>query len=434
MPDLDQIPAVIRILCVFVLILTAIRKNVSLGSAFIAGSLVLGALFGLGPSTMTRSMWLSLADPKTLSLAIVVSLILVLSHSMERAGQMGRLLDAFQGMLRHAGIDIIVFPALIGLLPMPGGAIFSAPMVKNIGEPRHFTGAQLSFVNYWFRHIWEYWWPLYPGVLLTTALAGLDLWTFILFLFPLSVAAFLAGYLPLGRLMRNSAGRPPSAGGAGWGLFVKELLPILIVIVFGLGLGVLLSTLTDPAAFTIAKETGLIIALVLAIAWVWRQNGFSWQDKRSIIVRWPLLRMCYMVIGILVFQGMLNDSGAVDGISQELIHWNIPLTFIAVILPFLIGGVVGITIAFVGTTFPILISLIHSLGLGHLMLPYMMLALASGFVGVLLSPLHLCLLLSNEFFETSIGRVYRLLVIPCAMLFVACCSYFWVLCHFSMAA
>ena len=29
---------------------------------------------------------------------------------------------------------IILFPALIGLLPMPGGAIFSAPMVKNLGQ------------------------------------------------------------------------------------------------------------------------------------------------------------------------------------------------------------------------------------------------------------------------------------------------------------
>lgn len=100
---------------------------------------------------------------------------------------------------------------------------------------------------------------------------------------------------------------------------------------------------------------------------------------------------------------------------------------IRVLVPFIVGGVVGITIAFVGTTFPILISLITALGETQFMLPYMMLALASGFVGVLLSPLHLCLLLSNEYFQTSLGPVYRYLWLPSISLLIAACSYFFLL-------
>jgi hypothetical protein len=81
--------------------------------------------------------------------------------------------------------------------------------------------------------------------------------------------------------------------------------------------------------------------------------------------------------------------------------------------PFQHGGQIGpvetagITIAFVGTTFPILISLVQALGESHLMLPYMMLALAGGFIGVFFSPLHLCPLLSNAYLETSLVDVYR---------------------------
>jgi hypothetical protein len=63
----------------------------------------------------------------------------------------------------------------------------------------------------------------------------------------------------------------------------------------------------------------------------------------------------------------------------------------------------------------------------HLMLPYMMLALASGFMGVLLSPMHLCLLLSNEYFETSLVPVYRHMRIPLVVLFTAAICYFAVL-------
>ena len=111
-------------------------------------------------------------------------------------------------------------------------------------------------------------------------------------------------------------------------------------------------------------------------------------------------------------------------LSREILHWQIPLMAVAVILPFIVGIVAGITIAFVGTTFPILITLVHTLGQGHLMLPYLALALVSGFTGVLLSPLHLCLLLSNAYFETSLLPVYRRMGVPLAMLLGVGCLYF----------
>ncbi|MGD8971061.1 MAG: DUF401 family protein [Desulfobacterales bacterium] len=81
---------------------------------------------------------------KTLALSIIVTLILVLSHSMEVSGRMNRLLDNFRGLVRRPSLNLIVFPALMGLLPMPGGAIFSAPMVKNLGHRHLVKGVQLS--------------------------------------------------------------------------------------------------------------------------------------------------------------------------------------------------------------------------------------------------------------------------------------------------
>jgi len=58
----------------------------------------------------------------------------------------------------------------------------------------------------------------------------------------------------------------------------------------------------------------------------------------------------------------------------------------------------------------------------------MMLALVSGFVGVLLSPLHLCLLLSNAYFKTTLAPVYRLLWQLCTILFSAAGLYFVLMC------
>lgn len=85
------------------------------------------------------------------------------------------------------------------------------------------------------------------------------------------------------------------------------------------------------------------------------------------------------------------------------------------------------TIAFVGTTFPILISLPRVLNETRYRLPCIMLALVSGFVGVLLSPLHLCLLLSNEYFQTPLPPDYRFPWTPGALLLVAVSLYFFAL-------
>jgi hypothetical protein len=96
---LEHIPAIIKMIMIFLLVLICIRKKLSLGNAFLLGTLFLSFLFGLRPRATLTSIFASITDPKTLSIAAVVSLILVLSSSMELAGQMQRMLKNFQGLV-----------------------------------------------------------------------------------------------------------------------------------------------------------------------------------------------------------------------------------------------------------------------------------------------------------------------------------------------
>lgn len=422
-PLIDTLPAIVRILLVFVLILFVIKRKWALGHAFMLGAVSLGLVFGMPPGSLAVSAWRAALLPRTLGLIAVVSLILVLSHSLEKSGQMARLLGAYQGMVRWPKLNLAVFPALIGLLPMPGGAIFSAPMVKTIGESHRLPGATLSYINYWYRHIWEYWWPLYPGILLTAALAEVDLWRLVFFTLPLTFVAAAAGCWPLRGVDLTPEEERPGALGP----FLWELAPILIVIVGGLSLGELLFAVLPADARVLAKEGGLIAALLVGIGWVWQVNRVPRRERWGIVVQPAVLKMIYMVTTILIFKAILEDSGAVRQVSREILHWQIPLMAVVVILPFIVGVVGGITIAFVGTTFPILISLVLTMGQGHLMLPYLALALVSGFTGVLVSPLHLCLLLSNSYFGTSLLPVYRLMRVPLTVLLASGYLYFIVL-------
>ncbi len=429
MSFLLDIPAIVRIIIVFLCVLMTIRKKVSLGNAFLLGAILIGLFFGLGIRQMVSSAAASIMMSKTLSLAVVVTLILILSSSMEMGGNMERLVRNFRGLVANPRLNLAIFPALIGLLPMPGGAIFSAPMVKELGNQSGLSPEQLSFINYWYRHIWEYWWPLYPGVLLAVTLAEIGLWTVVLVMWPLTVITVSLGSLSIkGTDLTRAAGnrdrtRPALP-------FLRELVPILMVICVGLGMGVLLAVIFP--GLDIAKEIGLIIALLLSIGYVWVRSEMTAGKIRAILASPHILKMFYMVIAILIFKGMLEDSRAVAAISAEFIALSVPLVLIVVVLPLIVGGVTGITIAFVGSTFPIIIPLIHSMGEASFMLAYVALALVSGVLGVLISPLHLCLLLSNQHFGAAFGPVYRHLLLPCAILLATALAYFFFL-HWLMA-
>ena len=424
MSILEYIPAIVRVLMVFVFVLICIRKKLSIGNAFMLGAILLSILFGLKLQIMLGSIFKSITDPKTLSIVLIVILILVLSNSMELAGQMQRLLRNFQGLVLSPRLNLAVFPALMGLLPMPGGAVFSAPMVKELGTQSKLSNAQLSFINYWFRHIWEHWWPLYPGILLITVMTDLSLVTIMLLMCPFTFIAVWLGYRNIKASDQLQKINQASQRSPIWP-FIRELVPILVVIFPGLGMGILFSKVYS--SFPVSKELGLILALCYAIGLVWYKNSTSKDQIWSTLSNRQLFKMMYGIASILIFKGILADSNAAVAVGQELVKLHVPLILIAVTLPFLVALSSGVVIAFVGSALPILLPLIQSLGEAQFIPAYVMLMLASGFTGMMLSPLHLCFLLSNEYFDVSIGSVYKHLWWPCVLLIAASIIYFGVL-------
>jgi hypothetical protein len=79
-------------------------------------------------------------------------------------------------------------------------------------------------------------------------------------------------------------------------------------------------------------------------------------------------------------------------------------------VPFVVGFLTGITSAYIGVGFPVVLPL---LGVGDLTYRAgMLMAFAGGFMGVMASPVHLCLVLTNDYFRASLPRTLLLLAIP----------------------
>jgi hypothetical protein len=114
-----------------------------------------------------------------------------------------------------------------------------------------------------------------------------------------------------------------------------------------------------------------------------------------------------LVVSVMVFQYMLDRTEAAARMAGELQTLRVPVVAVVMILPFIAGAITGLAVGFVGTSFPILLPLVTALAGGASIMPYMALAYAFGHLGQMTSPLHLCQVVSNRYFNTPFGPVYR---------------------------
>lgn len=410
------------------LIVILLRSSVQVGLALAAGAAGLGILFRPDLPAFLQTAWKSLSEPRSLMLISMVSLILVLSSSLERSGLMEKLLCGVRNKFASKPWAMVLLPALIGLLPMPGGAYFSAPMLDGFDPQARLSPALKSFLNYWFRHIWEYWWPLFPAVLLTCTVAELDMWRFSLASFPVTLVAAAAGVpilakVPRGLLDLSHATEKESA--PGWS---QGIIPILMAILPGVLMAPLLSFgAVGDGLKQVPREVWLLGGLSAAIIWIWRKPLEAKKHLGSVIIDPKLPRMWLTIGGVLVFKGIMESSGAALEVGRCLVELHVPMGGVAILLPLIVGLISGLPIAFVGTCFPILISMLTASGILHLKLIWILLAFVSGFVGSLLAPTHLCLILSNEYFHAPWPKVYGYLWLPCVLLLAGGSAYFFLL-------
>ena len=403
----------LKLLLVFVLLVFLLRRKVGVGTSILLGSVALGLLFRIEPRHWVSAALHGLTDPKLLYLGGIVALILVLSEVMEKTGQSARLMSGLSRYLAWRRLRLSFFPALIGLLPMPGGALFSAPMVGKAADGLPVSAEQKVMVNYWFRHIWELVWPLYPGIILASSMAGIPLvrllgytWPSLLIILGLGWWFFLRpAVLRLPAATEWDPGETPRGAAV-----VYESMPLLLA----LGGSLLLEGAIAASGIGVPHEWGLLVGLTLSIAESARRNRLGPAAVVRLVSKRHLSRMLYLILCIFVFKAILENGGVVDQLGAVM-RGESALLLMAVVLPMLVGLISGISMAFVGSTFPLILTLMaHSPQSGGDP-TYLVLALFSGYAGVLASPVHVCLLLTCEYFHVPLSRIWKLLLPPCAL-------------------
>ena len=372
-------------------ILILLRLKLHPGLAIFIGSLIISLLV-LPPHSVPGLMMRTLLNHQTLKLLAIVASALTLSRLMEVKGLLTSLAATMERIGPRLAMHLV--PAVIGLVPMPAGALVSAAALRDLAKRMGLTPERVTFINYWFRHIWEYSLPVYPAIITTSVILSVQLSSMVITLLPMTALAIALGTISSYRMLKLNKSRETKermSKNIAYNL-LRASWPILLVVALVL-LGL-----------------DAVIAFPLALALLACQQRAKWPKLKKALKYGLDPKILFLLYAIMLYKATIEGSGAAYTLFSDMQNIGLPALTVLAALPFLMGFATGIGIGFVGISLPLLVPF---LTLGSELNSYaLLLAYTSGYVGVLLSPVHLCLILSAEYFKASLAKVYKYILPP----------------------
>ncbi|RLI78438.1 hypothetical protein DRP05_07305 [Archaeoglobales archaeon] len=374
----SSLALIISILAILALI--RLKMNISL-SIFI-GALILG-LLTLGINSLTKIL-LIITGLNTIKIVTIVLLAFTLGYSMEYFKLLEKLAFATQNMLDS--FSVAVLPALLGFLPMPGGALISAVMIKDLVKKYEIDSETATYINYWFRHLWVPTWPLYPSFIIALAVVEVNYIRVIEANYPITIAAIAVGLYfirHLGIKFRWSSND--------FKQIVISLYPIIIITLLAL-----------------LVRLDLLVTLLMSLLILYLHKKPNIGDLKNILSKTIDVKLIVLVMAVMSFKGLIEETNAALAFFNHLNTANIPIPLAAFLLSFTIGFATGIEMSYTSIALPLLTAftgISSTFNAANFMIVF-----AAGYLGVMISPLHLCLVLTTEYYKADIRRVYRMLI------------------------
>ncbi|MGD8544901.1 MAG: DUF401 family protein [Candidatus Bathyarchaeota archaeon] len=381
-------------LSIIVLMLVS-RKNLAIG--MFIGALIL-AVFTVSSESILQEFFSAFTDLPILLSAFAIGLIPIIGGILNATGQIDNLVNNIRiGQKAFLALS----PALIGMLPMPGGALLSGPLVEKGGKG--VSDSDKAGLNVWFRHVLYFVYPLAPSLIISTGVANLDMYQVIPYQAILLIFSLVLGYI---FFLRKAPGEIQYTDQFSW----KRLLPPLTVILVAPVLDFIFRLSVNPKelATVIGVTASLILATIIGKVWTKGTKGFYTIIKDSKPWNFAL-----MMIGIMTFLNIFN----VSGIPQLIGGLGISVEILCVVIGFFLGFGTGRIVTPAGIVIPIFLARFGPISPIIFAITYF-----SIFLGYALSPVHPCVTLTIEYFRTNIKDFFEAIAPPALIALVV--SYF----------
>lgn len=285
--------------------------------------------------------------------------------------------------------SLILSPALFGMLPMPGGALLSAPMVNRFGEGIDST--KKAIINVWFRHFLVFIYPL--GALLpTTKMAGLELYNQILYLVPLFTVIFFIGYF---FFIHNISGKLQ---------YSKDFRLSGLLIPFGLIMIAPVIHFSLLEYFTLS-EIPLILGVFTCIISIKIVAKLSLKKIFHTALKARFWKFTLIILGMFLFLNMFTAANIASVIANA--------AFTPVFLLVGIGAILGFVTGRIQLPVSIIIPIYFAkYSTGYISPVSFAIMYFSVFMGYVASPIHPCVSVSIEYFKTTLKNFMQHIIIP----------------------
>lgn len=391
---LDPVLSLILAFCLLGLLL---YKRISVGLVLLVVPLFL-AMLTLEPSGILMVLYSTInpfSQSGLFALLIIISTFFIawLSYLYDDCGEVKNLGDSLSRLIKRSGLLLAVSPAVMSLLPIAGGALLSAPIVSLLIKDSNLNSAKGSYINLWFRHIPVLVYPLAQSVILASALTGIPLFVVILFQTPIMAVMAVVGYL-----FGFRGNKYRRAGELTWNhettnVFVKSILPIASAIVLAITLSIAWKGLVQQGlSLFMASVVGIIVLIIVSRP--------TYKTISKSLLRWSVYDVTLATYGAFLFQNVMTSANIPDILKPLASSSTSELPLLASI-PFLLGFLMGSVIGSLTISTSILTGIIEFTP------KVAMLLYASSFLGYIISPLHLCLVFTLRYFNTTLYEFYR---------------------------
>jgi len=405
--------SLIGVIVAFIVIIILIYKKINFGISLIIGSAIV-AIFSLQTielvdvrNAVLKATIYSVEDQQivydTIELAVLLTVIYILAKSMQKTGAITKLIESLRSIFTKGG-TLGAIPAVYGLMPVPGGALFSAPTIDEEGDKFDLDKNQKNFLNVWFRHIW---FPIYPissaMILITSAkFANFDIAIIMLANIPAFIASIAIGFIYIRKFIKKIPTEKKSKQKDYSGLIY--LLPPVLPLIFYVFLQFL----------GIGQVRSFLIGIVFSIILLFYLTNVTKKEYLNILKNSLTYNLALAIIGIMIFREMFEASGANIAIKDIIVSAHIPVISMVILIPLILGVLTGYNLGSIALSYPILAPFFPADINFVTLVCYSSLIFISSLVGYLISPIHLCNVVSSDYLKTDTTRMYRM-YIPAAL-------------------
>ena len=381
------------------IIILMLRRHIPIGPCMLTGGLFIWLMKTPELHYLTQAFTETLSLPRTYDIIFALYFVMCLEIELRTSGALAGMVHALQKIFSSNRVTLAVMPAFLGLLPSLGGARFSAPIVEEASKGLGLTNDHQSAINFWFRHIFEFSSPIIPGMIMACNIAGVAYSEFIMHLCWLTVLMFSVGWFVLIRPIKTDSTKENAGSQAadeqGWQDLWLSLSPVVLTFVL-------------VVFFNMNASVGMgVVTAGLFLVLHFTKREISLKD---VVVGAIDMKMFFNVLCILYFIQILTVTQVLQEIVTAFQSSPLPVPVIIACVSFIIGVLTGMSQGHVAIIMPI----IAAMQTGSLNLAGV--AMAFGVAGQMLTPTHMCLVVTVDYFKANFFKTLKPVLIGEVML------------------